>query len=58
MTHLGDDLCFDTTHSFLLLRNDLIRKKHLTINTMKLNFVKKTSSMLYPNKMHLKYQEL
>ena len=30
----------------------------LNINTIKLNFVKKTSSMLYPVKRHLKYQEL
>ena len=29
--------------------------KHLTI---KLNFVKKTNSMLYPVKIHLKYQGL
>ena len=34
------------------------KKKHLTIKTIKLNFVKKTSSMLYPVERHLKYQEL
>ena len=34
------------------------KKKHLTINNTKLNFVKKTSSMLYPVKRHLKYQEI
>ena len=36
----------------------LNKEKHLTINTIKLHFVKKTSSMLYPVKRHLKYQEL
>ena len=33
-------------------------KKRLTINTIKLIFVTKTSSMIYPVKRHLKYQEL
>ena len=32
----------------------LIKKKHLTISTLKFNFVKRTSSMLYPVKRHLK----
>ena len=37
----------------------LINKiKLLAINKIKLDFVKKTSSMLYPVKRHLKYQEL
>ena len=36
----------------------LSKEKHLTINTIKPHFVKKTSSMLYPVKRHLKYQEL
>ena len=34
------------------------KKEHLTINNIKLNFVKKTSSKLYPVKKHLKCQEL
>ena len=34
------------------------KKKRLTINTIKLNFVKETSSILCPVKRHLKYQEL
>ena len=33
------------------------KKNHLTINNIKLNFLKKTSSMLYPVKRHFKYQE-
>ena len=31
------------------------QKKHFTMNTIKLNFMKKTSSMLCPVKRHLKY---
>ena len=34
------------------------KKKHLTINNIKLNFLKKTSSMFYPVKKHLKCQGL
>ena len=36
----------------------LLKKKHLNVNTIKLNFVKKTSSKLHPVKRRLKYQEL
>ena len=43
-----NDLYFQKTYSLLLLRNDSTRKKHFTIHTIKLNFVKKTISMLYP----------
>ena len=34
------------------------KKRHLTINNIKLNFLNKASSMLYPVKHHLKFQEL
>ena len=34
------------------------KKKHLTINNIKLNFLKKPSSTLHPFKRHLKCQEL
>ena len=33
-------------------------EKHLVINTINLNFVKKTGSMFYTVKRHLKYEEL
>ena len=33
-------------------------EKHLVINTINLNFVKKTSSMFYTVKRHLKHEEL
>ena len=36
----------------------LNKKKHLTTDTIKLNLVKKNSCMLYPVKIHWKYQEL
>ena len=36
----------------------LNKKKHLTINGIKINFLKKTGSMLYPVKRHLMHQEL
>ena len=44
MVHLEHDLYFSATHSLLLLRNESIRKKHLTISNTKLNLVKKTTS--------------
>ena len=34
------------------------KKKHLTINTVKLNFVEKASSLVYDVKRHLKYQSI
>ena len=49
---LLDNPWFSTT------KKKLGKKKHLTINTIKFNFVKNTSSMLYPVKRYLKYQEL
>ena len=39
-------------------KNWVNKKKRLIINNIKLNFLKKTSSMPYPVKRHLKYQEL
>ena len=53
MAPLEDDLYFKTTHTPLLLR-----KNHLTVSAIKLNFMMKTSSMLYLLKRHLKYQKL
>ena len=42
----------------LTSKKSLNKKKHLTINTVKRNFVKKASRMLYPVKRYLKLQEL
>ena len=41
-----------------ITKKSINKKEKLTINNIKLNFVKKTSSMLYPVKGYLKYQEL
>ena len=46
IAHLEYDLYFQTTRGLLLLWNDSRRKKYITINTIKLTFAKKTSSML------------
>ena len=51
MTHLEDDLYFSTTQDIIN------KKKYFTINTVKLSFVKKASSMFCPVKRHLKYIE-
>ena len=58
MKHLEDGVNFEITHSLLLLKNDSIRKNIFIIYRIKLNFVKKTSSMSYPAKINLIYQEL
>ena len=50
----------------VLLRNSQLpaskkwmnKKKHLTINNIKLSFLNKSSSVLYPVKHHLKYRKL
>ena len=57
MVHLEDEMSFQATHNFLPLRNESRRKK-LTINIIKLSFVKKTSCVPYPVKRHLIYQDL
>ena len=58
---------YDTLRRWLILLDNsysstnmkwLNKKKHLTINTVKFNFVKKTNCMYYPAKRHLKCQEL
>ena len=41
MEHLECDLYFYATHILLLLRNIISKKKHITINNIKLNLVKK-----------------
>ena len=46
MEHLEDDLCFKQ------LMKQLNKKKYLTENQIKPNFVKKTISILYPFKRH------
>ena len=49
MVHLEYDFYFLAAHSLLLPRNESIRKSNI-----RLNFVKKTSSMLYHVKRYLK----
>ena len=57
MVHLEYDLYLYAIHSLLLLKNEPIGKKHPTVDNIKHDFfLKNTSSMLYPVKRHLKYQ--